>query len=153
MTVITTTAVETTAATAVGAAPASGRRTKGLRRIATVLTLAAITMFGTLVGGTGTADAWAWSSHVKVAGNMSCENRGVVGTPRVSIRLNNGESGSASVNWLNNYGIQFRHIPSGGTAGTATVTCPTWSGTRSFTRSVRVFPPAFGDQISIDFRG
>ncbi len=118
MTIITTTAVETTAATAVGAAPASGRRTKGLRRIATVLTLAAITMFGTLVGGTGTADAWAWSSHVKVAGNISCENRGVVGTPRVSIRLNHGESGSASVNWLNNDGIQFRHIPSGGTAGT-----------------------------------
>jgi hypothetical protein len=152
MNVHTTTAesVETTTA---GAAPGPSRRSKGPRRMAVALALAAMTMFGTLAGGTGTADAWAWSSHVKVAGNISCENRGVVGTPRVSIRLSNGESGSASVNWLNNYGMQFRHIPSAGASGTATVTCPTWTGTRTFTRSVRVFRPAVGDQISINFRG
>lgn len=105
------------------------------------------------VGPVESASAWKWSSHVKVAGNISCANRGVWGSPSVTIRLNNGESGSARVNWLNNYGIQFRNIPSSGTSGTATITCPTWTGTRTFTRSVWVFRPAVGDQLSIGFSG
>jgi hypothetical protein len=99
------------------------------------------------------ASAWSWSSHVKVAGKISCANRGVVGTPSVSISLRNGESGSASVNWLNNYGIQFRQIPTSGVSGTATVRCPTWTGWRTFSTSVWVFRPALGDQISINFSG
>jgi hypothetical protein len=124
--------------------------TSTIARAAAVLALTAV--LATSVSPAGEAEAWPWSSHVTVSGRLTC-NGTVTGLnrPQVTIRLNNGETRSATANTLNRYSVSFRHIPQNGINGRVQITCHTVSGSKVHHRNIRVERPPVLENTTHNF--
>jgi hypothetical protein len=118
--------------------------------VATVMLLASLSVLGMA----SPANAWPWSTYVKVKGTAKCgtwptqDNAYIV-----NVWTDNGESGASGTDFWGNYSVQFFKVPSGGVGAHAYVYCKGVFGVRTYQKNFTLTRPAYGETYNLDLRG
>lgn len=118
--------------------------------VTAALTTAAVA--APMVASQTAANAWPWSGYVHVAGHAGCNQ--FLNSPRLIQIWAGNEYAQGGFNWLNNYGVDFQNVPSGGETAWAKITCHyAYSDTYSYWRSFWLTRQTVGSQENVSFQG